>query len=199
MSDSPHESNDPAPAGRQKLELLPDAREFADGPAGFESWVRLCQQRLFNYARRRVRSDAEAEDILQDALVMIWRWLWPERHFMSPSVFTGACYNFIRYAAVNHIRKKKSEEKGVEKLKLVAVDTTDSALGVQISPDTAAEYRELRDDVQSLHEPQRSIVFMYYFLSMSDEQIAQILGFPGGPWVRFQRCKALQALQQKQK
>src|SRR5690606_26324883 len=96
---------------RQVLDQLPDAevvRRVCSGePALYELIMRRYNRRLFRLARSILRSDADAEDAVQDAYVRAWFKL---RQFRGPDGFAGWLCRIVTNEALMRRRRRTRTE-----------------------------------------------------------------------------------------
>lgn len=155
-----------APA--QNLEALSDReivdRVLAGAREDFEPLVRRHNQRLFRAARAITHSDTEAEDVLQQAWLDIFRHL---SQFRGDAAFTTWATRIAVNAAIAHARKRpvvaevKDEPGGASP----AEDLDHAQLGVL-----------LESTLQQLPQGHREVMVLRDVLELDTAETAQCLG-----------------------
>ncbi|MBK9013753.1 MAG: RNA polymerase sigma factor [Saprospiraceae bacterium] len=137
------------------------------------------EARLLRYIKRLAQvTDTEAEDILQESFISIWKNLYA---FDQSLKLSSWIYRIVHNQAVSAFRKKKSYGRD-EKV------TWDDALNASIPDDTSlADAGEMQDIDLSLHEVLEQLplhykeVLMLKFLeNMGYEEISDVLKIPEG-------------------
>ncbi len=141
--------------------------------AAFRALVERHRDRVFAVARRVVRSDADAEEVAQDAFVRAWRAL-PE--FRGESRFGTWLHAIAVRRALD-----RAETLGRRRGREFALDTAPEGAGAVGGPDPEALLRARRLDglMGELSGVQRAAVSLYYFEDHSVERVAEALGLPG--------------------
>ncbi|HEY1550719.1 MAG TPA: RNA polymerase sigma factor [Kofleriaceae bacterium] len=152
--------------------------------AAFEPLVRRHNQRLYRAARAITRSDHEAEDVVQQAWLDIYRNL---RQFRGESSFATWATRIAVNAAIAHARK----------LGTVAsvVDDELELAPAEASPDAAAETRELGRLLEStmdrLPQGNREVMVLRDVLELDTAETARCLGISEeAVRVRLHRARA---------
>ena len=86
------------------------AGESRDGTANWAEWLQENGARLLLYARQQTRSEADAEDVLQEALVQLV-------HAVDSGAFQGGARQWVSYAytAIRHQAMDKGRRAEVRK------------------------------------------------------------------------------------
>ena len=141
---------------------------------GYEQQVRLYQHRVYTFAVYFMGNQEEAKDVTQDVLIKLWK----HRKRVDEDRLLGWLLRVTRNACVDAIRKRKSYRK------VVATDTDNVALaaGDMLLPDAVTEGRlfqaHLKQALDHLHEPYRSIVILREIQEMKYEEICGALDLP---------------------
>lgn len=157
------------------------------------------ESRLLQYIKRITNaSDQEAEDILQEAFINIWKNL----NAFNPSLKTSSwIYRIVHNAAISSFRKKNAY--GRNRL----LEWTDTLFNdiEDHSSDTFGENPEdreklTRDTLQFLPRLYQEVLVLKYLENMSYEEISDVLKIPEGTVAtRINRAKkALAILLKKQ-
>jgi len=140
-----------------------------DGDArAFEQLVSRWQERLWRHARRLVRDDASAWDVLQEAWLSMLKSL---RRLDDPAAFAPWAYRVVTLRCVDHVRRRQRQRK-VEQA-LPAPSTT-------VAPQEDDDIETLRAALDELGVEQRALLSLHYREGLGLERIAKILGIPVG-------------------
>ncbi len=156
----------------------------------FEELVRMHQDIAFRTAFLFTRSAADAEDAAQDAFVKAWRAL---PRFRSGAPFKPWLLRIVANEARN--RRRSAGRRAELTLRAAAAQPSGDAAP---SPEAAALDRGRRDEllrhVQSLAERDRDVIACRYFLELSEQETAAVLGVRVGT-VKSRTARALARLQ----
>ena len=87
--------------------------EESDSPEAWKRWFRENGSRLLLFSRQQTRSQADAEDVLQEAIVRLWRTAGSDPDSPPPSL--PLAYTSIRHTAIDlarrNIRRTRREQK----------------------------------------------------------------------------------------
>ncbi len=167
----------------QTLEELPDrdivARVLAGAREEFQVLVRRHNQRLFRAARAITKSDHEAEDVLQQAWLDIFRHL---SQFRGDAAFTTWATRIAVNAAIAHARKRPQ-----------IAEVPDAPGGA--SPDDAVERAQLgkllEASLQLLPQGHREVMVLRDVLELDTAETAECLGLTEeAVRVRLHRARA---------
>ncbi|MGE5183384.1 MAG: sigma-70 family RNA polymerase sigma factor [Acidobacteriota bacterium] len=167
----------------QTLEELPDreivARVLAGAREEFQVLVRRHNQRLFRAARAVTKSDHEAEDVLQQAWLDIFRHL---SQFRGDAAFTTWATRIAVNAAIAHARKRPQ-----------IAEVRDAPGGA--SPDDAVERSQLgkllEASLAQLPQGHREVMVLRDVLELDTAETAQCLGLTEeAVRVRLHRARA---------
>jgi RNA polymerase sigma-70 factor (ECF subfamily) len=170
-------------ASALELESLSDheivGRVLAGGRADFEALVKRHNQRLFRAARAVMHSDTEAEDVLQQAWLDIFRHL---SQFRGDAAFTTWATRITINAAIAHARKRP----------LIA-EVKDSAGGS--SPADAVDAAQLgvllEVTLAQLPQGHREVMVLRDVLELDTAETAAVLGLTEeAVRVRLHRARA---------
>ncbi len=160
-------------------------RAQAGDAAAFERLVEPHIPRMYNYIARMTGDPAEADDLMQDALLRAYRAL---GSFRGGATFQTWLYRIATNICVDALRRRRRQ--GARTFSLD--DPLDVAEG-QVTRDVAdhasdpqqlAEVGELQEEVVKaigeLSPKLRSVVVLFDLEGLTYEQIAQALGLPLG-------------------
>jgi RNA polymerase sigma-70 factor (ECF subfamily) len=140
-----------------------------DGDAGaFEQLVSRWQERLWRHARRLVRDDASAWDVLQEAWMSMLKGL---RKLDDPAAFAPWAYRVVTLRCVDHVRRRQRQRKVERAL------PAPSAVEV---PGEGDDVEALRLALDELSVEQRALLSLHYREGLRLERIGEILGVPVG-------------------
>src|SRR3990172_9898115 len=139
----------------------------------FEALFQQYQGMVLKTARVMTGSGAEAEDVLQEVFVNVWR---SRNSFdLGKGAIATWLYRITMNLCVDRARKKRPVSVPLEGVELTdasaAIPEDDCLMSEQ-------EYRELIETVGSLDARHRSVVVLRYFDELSYEEIAQVLNIP---------------------
>jgi len=146
--------------------------------ATFAELFTLSSSRLKAYAMRCGAKDGEAEELVQECLLTVWR----KAHLFNPSTASASTwlYTIIRNKRIDLARKNKLDVIHSEDL---WPDWEDDQEGEESAEDTVERDlngKIVRTLLQSLPEEQKQIVYKVYFEGKSHSEIAGELDLPLG-------------------
>lgn len=139
----------------------------AEDPADWPSWLRENAARLLLFARHQSRNPADAEDLVQEALVESWR-----RKLESGPPPLPLVLATIRRRAIDRAR---SEDR--RRLRESEACPADQPWFDQ-DPGAGEEQQRLQAAVQALPFARREVVIMKIWGGLTFEQIGQVLDIP---------------------
>lgn len=158
----------------QKREALLVLRAQTGDRAAFDELLQSVQQPLFGYLVRLMGERAVAEDVLQDAFVLIYRKL---RWLEEPELFRPWAY---RIASREAFKAMKRERRWGEQVR------DDEVLGALAAPPTEEGEFEpelierLPQLVARLSPASRAVLVLHYMHEMSLAEVADVLGLAAG-------------------
>jgi len=156
----------------------------------WKEWFGENAPRLLAYARQRCDSVAEAEDILQDALIKLWHYQ-EERDYRAPDL--PLAFSVLRYIGLDRGRSKGRRAKRDQKIVQFQV-------GEDLWLDTSAEESEeaelLRQAVGELPEKLREAITLKIWGGLTFAEIATLLSLSNNTAASRYRY-ALEQLQKK--
>lgn len=151
----------------------------------FEQLVVAYRDQVFRLALRMCGSEADADEVAQEAFLSAWKAL---PNFRGESQFSTWLYQLTTHAAIDLMRREKRQ--------LAAADITEvSAADPAPSPQQQAEQSEqreiVRDAILQLAPEQREVVVLRFMEELSYEEIGAVLKLPSGTVKsRLNRAKA---------
>jgi len=132
----------------------------------WSEWLRDNGPKLMLYARQKTRSEADAEDVLQSALVKTWK-----SHGEKPvNELLGLVYTNIRRCAVDLAR---STDRRVQREQKVVLDGGEPVAWFKLPDDD--ETRALQVAIAALPEKFREVITMKTWGEMTFAQIGEAL------------------------
>ncbi len=144
-----------------------------------ERTVRTERGRLFNFIRKRVRHEDDAEDILQDVL---WQFIEAYRRLETIERVTSWLYQVARNKIADSYRKKKPEAslqtaKGGESTEVDFEDIlSDFSEGPEELVIRDAIWNEIEVAVDELPPSQREVFIWHEFEGMSFREMSELTG-----------------------
>jgi RNA polymerase sigma-70 factor (ECF subfamily) len=130
-------------------------------------------QVLYAWARRRFSDRREAEEVVQDTLVLAWR----KRHQYDPERGSERAWLFgiLRNVASS---RHRSTSRGLHVVS--ALDPGDERYAVSGDIDRELESAEIADAVAALNDEHRAVIIGAYFRGIRMRSLANELGIPEG-------------------
>jgi RNA polymerase sigma-70 factor (ECF subfamily) len=168
---------------------LTEALRVGDVSA-FEAVFQDYRKMVFKTAYLMTGSKEEAEDILQEVFVSVWR----SRNTFNPE--KGKLTTWIYRITVNQcLSRRRKKKPALLSLEDKSIDLPDTKPGEQ--PEevlvTRLEYDRLMKAINALSSRHRSVLVLRYFNDLSYEEIAQVIGVPLGT-VKSRISQALRSL-----
>lgn len=151
-------------------------REFKAGSTpAFEELVSRYQAKAYNLAMRFVRSQQDAEEVLQDVFTTLYR---KADSFQGKSAFSSWLYRIVVNCAYMKIRKRKQEQ-AVAVEDLTTLPHTPSNSEYRERSDFAAMNGELRESLEraisELPEQYRAVFVLRDVDGLSNQEVGEIL------------------------
>ena len=163
-----------------RLQTLLAATARKDEQA-FARLYELSSANLYGVAIRILKSESAAQDALQDAFVQVWQ---RANDFHSDKGSPMAWMaSIVRYRALDMIRRQKPTLP-VEAIDLEQVDQEPGLLGDVLESDMS---KLIRDCLQELGAPQRSMILLAFFDGLTHDELADRTATPLGTvksWIR---------------
>ena len=167
--------------GQNEQYLLKKAK--AGDVAAFEELVENYQKKLFNLAYRIVGNPEDAADMVQEALIRIFRSI---AKFKEQSSFSTWIYRITTNVCLDELRKRKNKKEFSldQEIHGEDGDMKRQIKSDDILPDNAAEREELREiessAINSLPEEQRGVISLRDIQGLTYTEISQVLDCPEG-------------------
>jgi RNA polymerase sigma factor (sigma-70 family) len=162
--------------------------------AAFDTLYKHSSSHLLAVILRIQRNRAQAEDVLQEVYINVWR----AAQSFNPALSQASTWlvSIARHRAIDSLRRKQTEVNTISSTVAgLEEDTThdlldtiaDDAPGPQEQLEKAAEARALQQCMQSLTAEQKSSLALAYYQGLSHAEVAEQMGHPLGTvksWVR---------------
>jgi len=177
-SETPGVAAPPSAATDAELVARAQAKDFA----AFEELLDRYEDKVFRLAYRFVRNETEAQEILQDTFLSIWRKL---HTFKGDAQFSSWLYRVAANAALMRLRaQRRHPEISTEELPVGFLDNNGQlpAAGENWArrPDDQLQSDELRKHIQqavdNLPELYRTVFLIRDVEGLSTEETAEVLG-----------------------
>lgn len=113
----------------------------------------------------------DLHDIEQDVWIAVWQAL---PHFRGLSTFSTWVVGIAKNATFNWLRRKKIEGQAFARV-AQAVDC-----GEEVSESRLVSHLAVHEAIKKLLETEREVIWMRYFMQLTDEEISQHLHVPLG-------------------
>ena len=138
--------------------------------AAFADLVHQVSDTLFGIARRILRDPGLAEDVLQNALVTIWRKL---PHLREPERFEAWAYRILVHACYADAPRNR---RWAATVRVLPIDRANENDDITLLPDRD----ELERAFRLLPLDQRAVFVLHHHAGMPLVAIAEVLGIPDG-------------------
>lgn len=140
-----------------------------DDPAAFESLYLQMWEPLFVFAMKRLQSEPDAEDVVQNVFAAIWT----RRHSLRISTtFKGYLFTAVKYQVLDRIEEMLERPSGIEVVSESILPEMDDVL----NPMLAKELQAIADkEIDQLPEKMRQIYLLNLEEHLSISQIAERL------------------------
>ena len=125
--------------------------------------VESCKTGMYTLAYGILRNDEDTGDVLQDAILKAYR------HYdqlQESAKFKSWMLSIVHNTAVEYLRRQKHT---------VSIECASEIKAANHAPDTDTKIT-VWQAVQSLRQPYRTVIVLFYYDSLSAEEIAGIVG-----------------------
>ncbi|MXV17120.1 RNA polymerase sigma factor [Hufsiella ginkgonis] len=141
----------------------------ANRDLGYSGLYQRYARRVYNSIHRFVSHTAEAEDILQETFITVFREVAQSSRIQN---FEAWAKRVAINKAISHLRKKKIEFSEIDYMEMsdeVFDDAEDNEL-------MENKLEDIRNSIDNLPQGYKTVVCLYLFENISQEEIAMMLG-----------------------
>ncbi|HRN71590.1 MAG TPA: sigma-70 family RNA polymerase sigma factor [Ginsengibacter sp.] len=150
-------------------ELLKMFRDSGQKEKAFELIIKKYQERLYWHIRRMVLTHEDADDVLQNTFIKVWRSL---DQFREESQLYTWLYRIATNESLTFLNNKK-------KLSSISIDNEDTTIANKLKSDPHFDANKLewklQMAIQSLPEKQKLVFNLRYFDEMPYEEMSKVL------------------------
>lgn len=154
----------------EDAEILSKFNDERTRNVGFNLLLQKYQQKIYWHIRRLVIDHDDADDLVQETFVKVWKNL---QNFRSDSQLYTWIYRIATNESITFLNKKKNRNN-------ISLDEVNTELAETLASsehfDGDKIQRKLQQAVLTLPEKQRIIFNMKYFDDMKYEEISEVLG-----------------------
>lgn len=151
----------------------------------FEQLVAAYRDQVFRLALRMCGSEADADEVAQEAFLSAWKAL---PNFRGESQFSTWLYQLTTHAAIDLMRREKRQIAAAD---ITEVNAADPAPSPQQQAEQSEQREIVRDAILQLAPEQREVVVLRFMEELSYEEIGAVLKLPPGTVKsRLNRAKA---------
>lgn len=156
------------------------ARRAQEGDMGaFTELVQLYKDRLFNFIFRMVHSREEAEDLLQEVFLRVYKSL---ATYSPQYQFSTWIYRIAQNLCIDHLRRRRLPSFSVDAPVGEDDDLVMEVPDESMSPEALFESADLRHEVEeaiaSLPPRYRSVIILRHIQGLTYEEISRITDLP---------------------
>ncbi|PJJ84175.1 RNA polymerase sigma factor [Mucilaginibacter auburnensis] len=158
------------PTQVEDAEILSKFQDERTRNEAFNLLLKKYQQKIYWHIRRMVIDHDDADDLVQDVFIKVWKNL---ANFRADSQLYTWMYRIASNECITFLNKKKQKNN-------ISLDEVDYSLADNL---TAASYfngdkaqRKLQQAILTLPEKQRLVFNMKYFEDMKYEEMSDVLG-----------------------
>ena len=140
----------------------------------FERLVVAYRDQVFRLALRMCGSEADADEVAQEAFLSAWKGL---PNFRGDSQFSTWLYQLTSHAAIDLMRREKRQIAAED---ITEVSAPDPAPGPQQQAERSEQRQAVRDAILQLTPEYRQIVVLRFLEELSYEEIGAMLALPSG-------------------
>jgi len=134
--------------------------------AAFRELMSLYQEKLYSHIRRMVGNHTDADDVLQNTFVKVYRHI---NKFKGDAKLYTWLYKIASNEALTYLNKET-------KMRSVTFEPQHAKTGFRPGPDGEEIGHKLKQAIATLPEKQRQVFDLKYFEDLKYEEIAEITG-----------------------
>jgi len=159
---------------------------------GLEILYRTCRAPVTAYLKRNGGSDDDADDLLQEAVVVAWEQIRTER-FRGESSLQTYIVAVVKNLWFRRLAQRKREKPGLLEPDTIA-DGELSALELLIEDEQTTAVARV---METLGDPCRTLLLLYYYEERSMKQIAEQMGYANADTVKAKKYQCRKILQRR--
>jgi RNA polymerase sigma-70 factor (ECF subfamily) len=142
---------------------------------GWKAWFEEHAPRLLLFARQQTRSAADAEDVLQNAVLKIWNARKRRNDGKDPTGTPDPAeiYTAIRRCAIDYGRRETRRTKREEKV--IEFDLAKGVAWFECPFEHKERAKEVKEAIDRLPEPQKEVLVMKIWGELTFSEIGQTL------------------------
>jgi RNA polymerase sigma-70 factor (ECF subfamily) len=152
----------------QKIEAEIVARVLKGDRQAYAMLVEEYKSPVYNLAYRMTGNSSDADDLTQETFIRAYKYLW---RYDSKRKFFTWLYSISLNLIKNHIKKNKIISKGVDGIRILSAEQSNSLQDRQF-----IENHDINVYLLQVPYKLRSLIIMKYHQELSFEEIAQITG-----------------------
>lgn len=146
--------------------------------SAFELFYDRYERRAFSLAYRIVGERSQAEDVVQEAFLSIWKNA--GRYDASRGSAGGWALGIVRNRAIDHLRSKSSRTPNLDHDDDAALENRESALRTEDRAVQRETGRDVRSKLSQLPENQARVIGLAFYGGFSQTEISDLLELPLG-------------------
>ncbi len=131
----------------------------------------LIQQKMLSYAKRIMRGSADAEDCVQEALMVVMKKL---GQLKDPKAFHGWMYQVLNSRCQDHWRHNQVQTQPLDSINQQSAEFETTASEV------TEQAIDIKQALAGLSKIQQSVIYLFYFEGFKVSEVADILEKPAG-------------------
>ncbi len=144
----------------------------------FEAFYDRFERRAFSLAYRIVGDRSQAEDVVQEAFLSVWK----NAGRYDPGRGSAGAWalGIVRNRAIDHLRSRASRTPDLDHDDDAALESRESALRTEEQALRREESREIRSRLAGLPENQSKVIGLAFYGGFSQTEISDLLELPLG-------------------
>jgi RNA polymerase sigma-70 factor (ECF subfamily) len=145
----------------------------------WKEWFHLNGTRLLLFARGKTKSEADAQDVLQDAILRLWKSYSSPKdgHFDPPPL--ALAYTALRNTAIDHARRANRRTKREQNSEFIVRDIDQVKNWFETSSlEQSEQAKIIRDALQKIPEKFQEVLILKIWGELTFAEIAENLNIP---------------------
>jgi RNA polymerase sigma-70 factor (ECF subfamily) len=146
-------------------------------PAAWKQWFNNHGSRLLLFARQQTRTSEDAEDVLQEAMLRLWKsGMIDQSEDGSNEPCLAAAFTQIRRSAIDQARK--NIRRANRETRAMELDGTTDTVWFKDSLEQDERSRQIEQAIQTLPDYYKEVIILKIWGELTFEQIAETLDIP---------------------